>query len=76
MCLSVPSPHSEQDYNEHEWMLCVNQVVIFKDPVGQSPRAFDVRFSARPQGIGEGEHDRQLNIERRRETRTVHITIE
>jgi hypothetical protein len=77
--MSVPSPRSEMDYGDHEWLLCFNQVhlgnhnslslvrsrcvfvhlllslqvVVFKDTGAQTARFFDVRFSARPHGVGQ-----------------------
>lgn len=50
-CLNVPSPRSEMDYGDHEWLLSFNQTVVFKDTGAQTARFFDVRFSARPHGI-------------------------
>eukprot|EP00048_Salpingoeca_helianthica_P005990 m.94018 g.94018 ORF g.94018 m.94018 type:complete len:823 (-) comp13837_c0_seq1:24-2492(-) len=51
VCMNVPSPRSEMDYGDHEWLLCYNQIVVFKDTGAQTARFFDVRFSARPHGV-------------------------
>lgn len=51
VCMNVPSTNSEIDNDDSEWLLCFNQMVIFKDTAAQTARFFDVRFNARPRAV-------------------------